>query len=181
MAFARAIVKVSARTRIHRARQHEPRRESEGHSGAGNTNRAVFQRLAHYFQHIAWKLGHLVQKKHAVVGERNFSGTRHSAASDQSSVRNSVMWGAKRTHSHQASSGVEHSGNAMYFRGLQRLFKSKWRQDGWHALSQHGFSRAGRTDHQNIVPTSACDFESALSGVLAAHIFEVHNKVLRFG
>src|SRR2546426_5673221 len=113
MAFARAIVKVSARTRIHRARQHEARWKGKGHSGAGNAYRPIFQRLAHYFQHIAWKLGHLVQKKHAVVGERNFSGAGHSAASDQSSVRNSVMWGAKRTHSHQPGSGVEHAGNTM--------------------------------------------------------------------
>ncbi len=140
MALAGAIVKVSARTRIHRARQHEPRRESERHGSSGNTHRAVFQRRTHHFQHIAWELGQLIQKEHAVMGERDFTRTGYSASTDQSRVRDSVVRRAERTHSDQAGSGVEHPGNAMNFRGLESFFKSKWRKDRGHGLGKHGLS-----------------------------------------
>jgi hypothetical protein len=55
------------------------------------TRPAIFERLAHYLQHISLKLGQLVEEQHAVVPQRNFAGTRHGTASDQSGVTDGVV------------------------------------------------------------------------------------------
>ena len=81
---------------------------------------------------------------------------------------------AKGAHADQSGSGVEHSGYAVNLGRLQRFFESERRQDGRHALRQHGLARSGRADHQNVVASGAGDFEGALGGLLAAHVFEVH-------
>ncbi len=47
------------------------------------TPTTVFQRLTQYFQDRAVKFQNLVQEEHAIVGQRNFTGSRHGAASYQ--------------------------------------------------------------------------------------------------
>ncbi len=67
----------------------------------------------------------------------------------------------------------------MNLRRLQCLLEGEWRQDGWHALRQHGLAGSWRADHQDVVTSGAGDFEGALGGLLSANIFEVHGKLLR--
>src|SRR5438552_19096011 len=67
----------------------------------------------------------------------------------------------------------------MDLSGLKGLLKTKWRQDRGHALRQHGLTRSRRTYHQNVVATRASYLESALGGLLTAHILEVDGIVLR--
>ncbi len=43
----------------------------------------VFQRLTQHFQDRAVKFQKLVQEEHAIVGQRNFTGSRNRAASHQ--------------------------------------------------------------------------------------------------
>ncbi len=47
------------------------------------TPTTVFQRLTEYFQDRAGKFQKLVQEEHAIVGQRNFTGSRNRAASYQ--------------------------------------------------------------------------------------------------
>ena len=74
----RAVVEVSAGTGIHRRHQHEARRKAQRHGRPRDGHVAVFQRLAHHFQHIAGELGKLVEEQHAVVGQRHFARPRES-------------------------------------------------------------------------------------------------------
>ena len=177
----RAVVEIAAGTRIHGRGQHEARGKSQRHGRPGDADRAIFQRLAHYLQHIAGKFRQFVQKQHAVVSQRHFAGTRHRAAADQASIRNGVVRRAKRADAYQSGTGIEHAGHAVDLGGLQRFFKAEWRQDGGHALGQHGFARTGWTDHQDVVAAGAGDFQRTLGGLLAAHILEVDRIVLVFG
>ena len=179
MALARAVVEVSARTRIHGGGQHEARGKSERHGGAGDAYRAIFQRLAHNLEDVAGEFRQLVQKEHAVVSEGNFAGPRNHAAADQAGVGDGVVRRAKRPRAHQAGGGIEHTRDAVNFGGLQCLFESKGRKDRRHALGQHGFAGAGRADHQNVVTAGRGHFQRALGGLLSAHIFEVDGKLLR--
>src|ERR1700756_1029700 len=100
---------IAAGARVHGGRQHKTRWERQGHGGAGNADRTVFKRLGKYFQDVAGEFGQLVEKKQAVVGERNFSGTRDHAAADQPGVGDGVMRGTVGARSDQAAPLTDHS------------------------------------------------------------------------
>ena len=176
MALARAVVEESAGAGIHRRRQHEARGKRQRHGGARDGDSAVFQRLAHDFQHVAGELRQFIEKEHAVVGERDFAGPRNHAAADQPGVGDRVVRRAKGAYADQPCSGIEHSGDAVNLRRLQRFFKRERRQDRGHALGQHRLAGAGRADHQDVVAAGAGDFEGALGGLLSADIFEVDGR-----
>jgi hypothetical protein len=74
VAFTGAVVVKAARTGIHGRGQHETRRKSQRHGGARNAHRAILQRLAHHLEHITREFGELIEKEHAVVGQRNSPG-----------------------------------------------------------------------------------------------------------
>ncbi len=59
------------------------------------TPTTVFQRLTQYFQDRAVKFQKLVQEEHAIVGQRNFTGPRHGAASDQPGATDGVVRGSE--------------------------------------------------------------------------------------
>ncbi len=48
--------------------------------------RAIFERLAQDLEHVAGKLRQFVEKKQAVVGERDLARTRHHSPADQPGV-----------------------------------------------------------------------------------------------
>ena len=64
---------------------------------AGDGHTALFQRLAHGFQHGAFELGQFVQKQHAVVRQRDFAGRRIGIAAEQTGVAGRVVRRAERT------------------------------------------------------------------------------------
>ena len=47
------------------------------------TSTTLFERLTQHFQDRAVKFQKLVQEEHAIVGQRNFTGSRNRAASYQ--------------------------------------------------------------------------------------------------
>ena len=57
----------SADTRVHRRDEHETRRIIDRAHGAGDRDVAVFQRLAHNFEHVAPELRQLVEKEDPVA------------------------------------------------------------------------------------------------------------------
>src|SRR5581483_7457707 len=72
----------------------------------------------------------------------------------------------------------ENARYAVNLGGLQRLFKGEGRQDGGHALGQHGFAGAGRPNHENVVSASASNLERSLGGLLPPNVFEVDQESL---
>ena len=74
---------VATRARIHACHEHE----AGGIFGAilcsRNSDYAVFQRLAHDFEHIAVELWQLIEKEHPVVGQANFARHGITAASHE--------------------------------------------------------------------------------------------------
>ena len=63
--------------------------------GARNVNHAALQRFSQHFQHSPIKFRQFIEKKYAVMGERNFPGPRITATAHQSHRTGSVM---RRTH-----------------------------------------------------------------------------------
>ena len=178
-ALARLVVEVAAGAGVHGRRQHEARRKTERHGGARDGDRVIFQRLAHDLEHVARKLRQLVEKQQAVVGQRNLAGTRHDAAADQARVGDGVVRRAEGPLRHQAGRGVQHAGDGVNLGGFQSLLEGQRRQDRGQPLGQHGLARAGRADHENVVAAGRGHFQRALGRLLAAHIAEIHGKVLQ--
>jgi hypothetical protein len=57
--------------------------------------------------------------------------------------------------------------------GLQRLIQAHGRQNGRESPRQHGLSRSGRADQENVVTAGGGNLERALGGGLAPHIRKV--------
>ena len=61
----------------------------------------------------------------------------------------------------------------MDFRRLQRFIQRQRRQNRGEPFRQHGFSRAGRADEQDIVAAGRRDLQRTLHGFLAFHLGEI--------
>src|ERR1700722_20934875 len=88
------------------------------------------------------------------------------------------MWRPKWSMGPQSLLRVQNARDRVNLRCFKRLFESERRQNRRQPLGQHRFSRARRSDHQNIVSTRGGDLECTLCYLLSAHIFEVEWKVL---
>src|SRR5688500_13063900 len=64
--------------------------------GRLSVENTILERLAQHFEHMPLALGELIQKQHAMVGQRHLARQRHLAAADQAHVRHGVMGGATR-------------------------------------------------------------------------------------
>src|SRR5438477_361635 len=66
-ALAHGVAEKSARTRIHRADQHEARGEDRRPGGSRDRDVPFLERLSQDFEDVAAEFEHLVQKQHAVM------------------------------------------------------------------------------------------------------------------
>ena len=118
----------SARARIHRRREREPRREGEGAFGPGDRHGAVLERLPQRLEHRARKFRQLVEEQDAPMREARLAGPRGGAAADEPLRRNRMMRGAERTPPDERAAVGEHSRRAVYLRHLERLVVVERRQ-----------------------------------------------------
>ncbi len=114
------------------------------------------------------------------MGQRNFARARDYAAADQADIGDGVVRRTIGARSDQARALIEHSSYAVNLRRFEGFFKRERRQDGGHALGEHGLAGAGRPDHQDVVASGAGDLDSALGGLLAADVFKIDEELLGF-
>ena len=134
---------------------------------------AVLQRLAHHLQHVAAEFGELVEKQHAAVRERHFAGHGVRTAAQEAGVRHRVVRRAERTARHKRLARLQHARDGMDARDLQRLLRREGRQDGRNPPREHRLARAGRADHQEVVPARHGHLDRALRVVLPLHVGKV--------
>ncbi|OQA25721.1 MAG: hypothetical protein BWY59_01664 [Verrucomicrobia bacterium ADurb.Bin345] len=169
-ALAFRIAVMAARARVHRRHEHEAARERHAGRRAGDGDQAVFQRLTHHLEHVAVKLRQLIQEQHSIVREAHLARHRMGSAPEQARVGYRVMGRTERPPSDQRLPRGQLAGDAVDFCRLERFLEIHRRQDGGHALGEHGFARAGRADGENIVPARHRDFERALRRLLSLHV-----------
>ncbi len=155
--------------------------KTDGNGGACDGDAPVLEGLAHNFEHVALELGKLVEKEHAVVAERNFSGARNRAAADQAGVADGVVRGAKRARANESARVFEKAGNAVDARGFDGFVERHRRKDAGNALGEHRLSGARRADEQDVVTAGAGNLQSALGRHLAAHVAKVGGVLAGFG
>uniref|UniRef100_E6PYE2 Uncharacterized protein n=1 Tax=mine drainage metagenome TaxID=410659 RepID=E6PYE2_9ZZZZ len=180
-AFAGLVVEVSAGAWVHGGGEHKARGKGERHAGAGDGDGVFLEGLAHDFQDVAGKLGKLVEKKQAVVGERDLTGAGNGTAADESGVGDGVVRGAEWTLGNESRGGVEDASDGVDLGSFEGLVEGKRGEDGREALGEHGFAGAGWADHKDVVSTRGGDFKSALGGLLSAYVAEVGGVVLQLG
>ena len=129
----------AARARVHRGDQLEASREFTLPSRARDRDHARFERLAQDFQCASIPLGELVQKKHALVGERYFTWARFAAAAYKRNGTRGVM---RRPEGALAPSRrIETaSTDGCDRRGFERFFFAGFRQQARKARSQQGLA-----------------------------------------
>src|SRR4051812_27281457 len=81
--------------RVERGNEHDVGRKSGAPPSAGNGYVRVFERLTQRIDHVAVKLGKLIQKEDAAVGKGYLTGPWHHSAANERCVAGGVMWRAE--------------------------------------------------------------------------------------
>jgi hypothetical protein len=147
--------------------------EFQGSCGARYRDFAVFEGLAEDFEGGTAVFGEFVEEENAVVGEGNFARARVGAAAEEANVGDGVVGTAEGAAGDEAFARVEESGDGVDAGGLDRFLLGHVGHDGGHAFGEHGFTGAGRADHDDVVSAGSGDFEGAFDVVLAFDFVEV--------
>ena len=83
------------------------------------------------------------------------------------------MWGAKRSGRNEGLVCGQDPGDRVDLGGSQCFWQGWCGKYSGQSTGEHGLSRAGRADHQQMVSAGCGDFEGALGVVLAADFREV--------
>ena len=119
---------VTARAGVERRRKHESGRIAQRHRSTGYRHLAVLQRLTQVFEHVFCELRQLVQKKHAVVAQAYFAGSRVGTAANEAGIGNRMVWGPEWPRGHERSVRIKESGNRMDLGCFQCFVKSAIRE-----------------------------------------------------
>ena len=107
-----------------------------------------------------------------MMGERDFSRSRQSAATDERCGRRAVVRGPEWSLS--PAHGFEPiRRHRMHGCHLQCLAFGERRQDARETRSEHRLSRARRPDHQNAMAAGGGDFQRSFRLLLAFHLIEI--------
>ena len=138
-AGALLVAEITARTRVRRSHQHEPRRKPHAAVCTRHHHLARFHGLANALQHRWRELGQLVKEQHAVMRKRYGARPRRRPAAHKPRQTSAVVGRAKRAHAGQLSGDVL-ARYRMNDGRLKRFCTRKRRQNRWQARSQHGFT-----------------------------------------
>ena len=156
---------------IHRRQQLKAGRKLAAQGRAGNGDVAVFQRLAQRFQGAAGKFRKLIQKQHAMVGQRNGPRPGRGAPAHQRHRAGGVVRGAGGAQAPFLR--VKAPGQAGHGGALQRLLLGHGGQQAAKALGQHGFTGPRWPHQQQAVPASGGNLQGAFGLHLALHIGQI--------
>ena len=113
------------------------------------------------------------------MGETYLSRPRNTAAAHKSHCGSRVAHRPERTLGDERLRRIYLPGNGIYLRCFNAFFKCYRRHDGRDTLGEHGFSRPGRSQHEQIVRASRRDLYRGLRLGLPHHVREIRD-VLQF-
>jgi hypothetical protein len=165
---------MSAAAWIHCRHQHEARRIGDPVVGARDRDFAGLQRLAQRIQHLRLELRQLVEKQHAVVGERYFTRPRVQPAADERRHAGGMMRRPERPAVGQRAA-FDFAGDRSHHGDFEEFGGRERRQDRGQSRCQHRFAGAWRPDHQEIMAASRRHFERALGAFLSFDVGEIEH------
>ena len=140
--------------------------------GTGDDAFARFQRLPQGIEDLRREFGKLVEKKHAVMGEGNFAGSRADPAAYHGRHGGGVVRGMEGPAVGQLAA-QELAGDRCDHRDVQQFARQKWRKNRGEPLRQHGLARSRRADHQQIVTAGRRNLKCTAGAFLPPDIGEV--------
>ena len=140
--------------------------------GAHDRDLAGLQRLAQRIEHLRLEFRQLVEKQHAVMGERDFARPRMQAAADQGRHAGGMMRRPERPPVGQCAA-FDHAGDRLHHGDFEKLGRRQRRQDRGQPRRQHRLAGAGRPDHEQIMAAGGRHFERALGAFLALDVGKI--------
>src|SRR5262245_60720001 len=101
---------------------------------------AVLERLAEHLERGALEFGQLVEKKHAVVGKRDFTGPGNRAAAEQADIGDGVVRSAKRWSEPGQRAAERRTGGGVDAQHLEKFIERRSGKNGRDSLGHHGFA-----------------------------------------
>ena len=172
-AFRTRVAAGAAGTEVHRRNQREPSREHRAAGDPGDADDPILERLTEGLENRAVKLGELVEKQNAAVGEARLAGTRAGASSDDRGRRRAVVRSTERWVRDERPSRRKQSRHRVDPCHLERLVDRESRKDPGKTAGEHRLACPRRTGEQEIVPPGRRDLECAPCAFLSANVCEV--------
>jgi hypothetical protein len=101
----------------------------------------LLERLPPDFQNMAAKLGYLIQKQHAIVGQRHLARHRHVAATDQPRIRDGMVERTTWAGRDQRRAVAGAAGDAVDPGGLEGFGEGHGRQNRGESERRHRRAR----------------------------------------
>lgn len=105
--------------------------------------------------------------------EGDFSGTGNRAAADQTGVGNGVVRAAEGAPESPVFLGEADAGGGLDAEDFQKFVERRRGHDTRDAFRDHTFSRAGRADHDEVVPAGHGHLDGAAQRELTFHLGEI--------
>src|SRR6202171_2527058 len=177
-AFAFQVAKVTAGTGIHCGHEHKLGRKGKTSRGARDRHFSIFQWLPHHFQGRSFELRQLIEKENAIAPDAACAGSWNRAAAEKADVANGVMRRAEWTGGNKRAIAIKQARDAVDLGRFNRFIERHRWNDRGDAFRQHRFARAGRTDHENVVPAGNGHFDRAFDGALSFYVGKIDLVVL---
>ena len=158
---------------IHGAHQLELGGEPQGAACPCHGDDTILQGLTEGFQHVPVKFRQLVQKQHAVVGQRDLAGPHQRSTAGQRGGGGGVVRGAEGPLGQQRVAGVRQPRYGPDAGSLQRFGTAQLRQNRGQPLGQHRLARSGGADQQKIMSACRGDLQCTLYMFLSHHVLQV--------
>jgi hypothetical protein len=173
------LVGTPAAARIHGSDQHEARGIGHAVVGARDRDLAALERLAQRIERLRRKLRQFVEEEHAVMRERDLARPRAQPAADQRRHAGGMVRGAERPAVGKRAP-FDLAGHRRDHGDFEQLLRHERRQDGGEPRRQHRLARAGRADHEEVMPAGGGDLERALRALLPLDVLEVELRAVEF-
>jgi hypothetical protein len=166
----------SARAGICAGNEEEVGGELDRAGRAAHAHDAFLERLAETFEHRRRKLGYLVEKQRAPMGEADLAGSHAGTATADERDRGRAVVRCAKGRLALEDLAVERARRRMHARDFQRLAPLEVRHDRRQPARQHRLADSWWTDEEHVVSTRGRDGQRAARRLDAAHV----DKVERF-
>ena len=169
---------MAAAARVHGGHQHETRGIGDAVIGARHRDFAGFQRLTQRIQNAHIEFRQLIKKQHAIMRERDFAGPRAQAAAGQRRHAGGMMRRAKGAPVGQRAI-LDFTGDGGDHRHFQQFGGGERGKNRGQARGEHGFARAGRAVHQQVVAARGGNFQRAFGAFLPLDVSKIRQRQMR--
>ena len=111
----------AARAGIGGSHQGHPAGEGAAQSRSAHPENPLLQRLTQLIEDGSWEFGELIEKKHASMGQAQFTGPRIGAAAEKPRCGSAVMRCSEWSLPHKACHAAERASNGLQAGELQSL------------------------------------------------------------